>query len=272
MHVNFKGIYLVIVLIFFIAFYFVIIPYYQKWRLQAKTNQTYLNLKDSPLPWKVLGYSEKNNPIYGLSVGSGQDTVIIFGAFHGDEQVGFHLALQLADTLYKNTQLAKSFVLLVPVVNPDGLLAGTRVNANGVDLNRNFPTEDWSPVYSKKRYYPGIEPASEKETQLVIQLINQYKPDRIISIHSDLRMNNFNGPAEELAEAMAKYNGYPVKGDVGYATPGSFGTFAGLEMGIPVITLELPAVGIEKAWQQNFKALLAAINFKVQAVNIHNAE
>ncbi|MHB2153790.1 M14 family murein peptide amidase A [Calditrichota bacterium GD2] len=264
MHANFKGFYALIGLIVFASFYFVILPYFQKWQLQSKTIREYDQLKESNLPWKILGYSEKDNPIYGLEVGAGQDTVIIFGAFHGDEQVGFHLVLQLADTLYQNPSLARSFVLLVPVVNPDGLLAGTRTNANGVDLNRNFPTEDWSPVYTKKKYFPGIEAASEKETQLVIELIDRYRPDRIVSIHADLRMNNYNGPAKTLAETMAQYNGYPVKGDVGYPTPGSFGTFAGNEMQIPVVTLELPGVGIEEAWQQNFKALLTAINFTSQ--------
>ncbi len=262
MHVNFKGYYLLLAIGLVLVLYFFIVPYVQKWRLQARTVEVYKSLKDSELPWKILGYSERNNPIYGLEVGSGQDTVLIFGAFHGDEPVGFHLVVQLAESLYKKPDLINSFVLLVPVVNPDGLLQGTRTNANGVDLNRNFPTEDWTPVYTKKKYFPGVEPASEKETQVVIGLIDRYKPDRIVSIHADLRMNNFNGPARELAEVMAQYNGYPVKGDVGYPTPGSFGTFAGNELHIPLITLELPGVGIEEAWQQNFKALLAAINFK----------
>lgn len=266
MHVNFKGFYVIIIIIVLLTSYFLIIPFYHKWRLQNKTIDLYLQLKDSSLPWQILGYSEHHNPIYGLQVGNGPDTVIVFGAFHGDEQVGFHLVVRLADTLYKNPSLSHAVTLLVPAVNPDGLLRGTRVNANGVDINRNFPTDDWSPVYTKKEFFPGPEPASEKETQLVIQLIDHYKPDRIVTIHSALHMNNYNGPARRLAEAMARYNGYPVKGDVGYSTPGSFGTFAGEELQIPVITLELPDVGIDKAWQQNFKALLAFINFQKEVV------
>ncbi len=262
MQTFFKSYYVALLIILAAVIYYVFIPYFKNLQLQMKTNQTYLDLDKSSLPWQVVGYSEEQNPIYLLEVGSGQDTVLIFGAFHGDEQVGFHLVVQLAETLYKAPEQINAHVVLVPVVNPDGLLKGKRTNANGVDINRNFPTEDWTPVYTKKKYYPGPEPASEKETQLVVGLIDRYKPDRIVSIHADLRMNNYNGPARELAEAMARYNGYPVTGDVGYPTPGSFGTFAGIELKIPLITLELPPTGIEESWEQNFKALLAAINFK----------
>ncbi len=262
MQTFFKSYYVALFIILAAVIYYVFIPYFKNLQLQMKTNQTYLDLNKSSLPWKVVGYSEEQNPIYLLEVGSGQDTVLIFGAFHGDEQVGFHLVVQLAETLYKAPEQINAHVVLVPVVNPDGLLKGKRTNANGVDINRNFPTEDWTPVYTKKKYYPGPEPASEKETQLVVGLIERYKPDRIVSIHADLRMNNYNGPAKELAEAMARYNGYPITGDVGYPTPGSFGTFAGIELKIPLITLELPPTGIDESWKQNFKALLAAINFK----------
>ncbi|NOX90581.1 MAG: murein peptide amidase A [Calditrichaeota bacterium] len=262
MHVNFKGFYFIVLILLIILFYKVFLPYYRHLKLHSQTKELYNNLTKSNIPWKIIGYSEKERPIYALEVGAGEDTVMIMGAFHGDEQVGFHLVVQLAETLYKAPEQIHSLAVLIPVVNPDGLLSRKRTNANGVDINRNFPTGDWSPVYTKKKYYPGIRPSSESETQTVLQLIDKYKPDRIISIHSDLRMNNYNGPARRLAELMSKFNGYPVTGDVGYPTPGSFGTYAGYELKIPLITLELPDVPPEKAWQQNYRALIEAINFK----------
>jgi protein MpaA len=61
-----------------------------------------------------------------------------------------------------------------------------------------------------------------------------------------------------LAELLAKYNGYPVTGDIGYPTPGSFGTWAGVEAGIPVITLELPrGERGEESWRSNGDGLAA---------------
>ena len=262
MHVNFKGFYIVLLLVVIVFVIKYMVPYWHHWKWHSQAKDLYQHLNQSQIPWKVIGNSEKNRPIYLYETGRGQDTVLIMGVFHGDEPVGANLVVQLADTLFKRPSLIKEHVVLLPVVNPDGLMKGKRTNADGVDINRNFPTTDWSPVYIKKRYFPGREAASEKETQIVMMLIDHYKPDRIISIHADLRMNNFNGPAERLAKVMAKDNGYPVTSDVGYSTPGSFGTYAGMELKIPVITLELPDIGPEKAWQQNFKALLDAINFK----------
>ena len=262
MHANFKISYLILLLVIIFLIFKYVVPFFQQRSLQAKTIELYRQLPESKVPWVVVGYSENKHPIYLFESGQGPDTVLIMGVFHGDEPAGFHLVVRLADTLYKNPNLVKAHVVLVPVVNPDGLLKGRRTNAHGVDINRNFPTTDWTPVYTKKRFFPGREPGSEVETQIVMELLERYKPDRIISIHAPLRMNNFNGPAEMLAETMAKYNGYPVRGDVGYSTPGSFGTYAGVELKIPTITLELPGEGPKKAWQENFKALIAAINFQ----------
>ncbi|MEO8168307.1 MAG: M14 family zinc carboxypeptidase, partial [bacterium] len=121
---------------------------------------------------------------------------------------------------------------------------GKRTNARGVDINRNFPTKNWSPVAANNRYSPGPSPSSEPETRLVMDLIAQYEPRLIISIHGDLHMINYDGPAKEIAERM---------------TPGSLGTYAGVERNIPIITLELPPVGIDEAWEQNREALLDVI-------------
>ena len=74
-------------------------------------------------------------------------------------------------------------------------------------------------------------------------------------------MINFDGPALELARRMSKINHYPVTSDIGYPTPGSFGTYAGIEHNIPTITLELPRQPIHKIWKDNIGALLEAITY-----------
>jgi hypothetical protein len=82
----------------------------------------------------------------------------------------------------------------------------------------------------------------------------------VVSIHSGLRCNNFDGPGASMAAVLAAHNGYPVQSTVGYPTPGSFGSWAGIDQGIAVATLELPrgARG-EKAWAENRDGLLAII-------------
>ena len=82
-----------------------------------------------------------------------------------------------------------------------------------------------------------------------------------MSVHSGLRCNNYDGPAEWLASLMSRFNGYPVRPTMGYPTPGSLGSWAGIDRKIPIVTLELPRnVDGETAWEQNRDALLAAIS------------
>ena len=75
--------------------------------------------------------------------------------------------------------------------------------------------------------------------------------------------NNFDGPAEELAQTMSRHNEYSVLKSIGYPTPGSFGSWAGIDRQIPTITLELPSDASGPiAWQENREALLSAIQAK----------
>ncbi len=222
----------------------------------------YQMIEGSPISWETDGHSVEGRPILALEEGSGEKTTIIFGGFHGDEMLGIELVHAYAT--YLNTvdhNLIGSRVLVIPVLNPDGLVRGTRTNAREVDINRNFPTENWTEAARASRYNPGKEAASEPETQIAIELIDRYKPDRIVSVHIPLQAVNYDGPAKDIAEKMALHTGYPVKADIGYPTPGSFGTYAGKELGLPVITLELPSSTLDIIWASNRKALDEATKY-----------
>jgi murein peptide amidase A len=220
----------------------------------------YSQISDSDIPWNVFAKSVDGREIYLLELGKGDSTTLIFGGFHGNETLGIELVFRFAQYLYKENQSPlKSKVIIIPVLNPDGLVNAKRQNANDVDINRNFPTANWSKEYDLKRNFPGLSPASEPETKAVINLLEKYKPQRIITVHTPLEMVNYDGPALEIAEAMAKFNNYPVHSDIGYPTPGSFGTYAGIERKIPTITLELPITEFDEIWQKNKESLLAAI-------------
>ena len=108
--------------------------------------------------------------------------------------------------------------------------------------------------------FGGEMPAGEPETKAVIKAVERYRPTRIITIHSidgQRFCNNYDGPAGAWARRMARLNHYPVRRSIGYATPGSFGTWAGCERGIPTITLELPSHHSSKrCWEDNRAALV----------------
>lgn len=188
---------------------------------------------------------------------------MVFGGFHGDEPKGVYVARHLIELLGSQRGLADSVRwVIVPVVNPDGLADRKRRNANRVDINRNFPTKNWTHLPRRSRMFGGDKPAGEPETRAVMAAIRRYKPSRIITIHSigaHRFCNNYDGPARTFATAMRRCNGYPVTSTIGYPTPGSFGTWAGVEQGIPTITLELPSHHSPKrCWEDNVAALLAA--------------
>ena len=138
-------------------------------------------------------------------------------------------------------------LLFIPCLNPDGMSANTRVNANNVDLNRNFPTKNWGKNEGDNAtcddettaYFGGKSPASEIETKFVIDIIEKYQPKLILTLHAPYKVVNYDGPAKKIAEKISQIINYPAEGSIGYPTPGSFGTYCGVERNIPTITLEL---------------------------------
>ena len=160
------------------------------------------------------------------------NSVLVLGCMHGDEPQGEYL---INEYIKSNTDTKLMFV---PCVNPDGVKAKTRVNSNGVDINRNFPTKNWE-LTEKNEFFGGNAPTSEIETKFLVEIIEKYKPKFILTLHAPYKVVNYDGDALEIAEKISEIINYPVESSIGYPTPGSFGTWAGIEKNIPTITLEL---------------------------------
>jgi protein MpaA len=142
------------------------------------------------------------------------------------------------------------------VANPDGAAHNSRYNAHGVDLNRNF--EAANRVADKEG---GPSALSEPEARVIHELIRQHSPNRIVSVHQPLACIDYDGPGLNIANRMAQYCDLPVK-KLG-ARPGSLGSYAGVTLGIPIITLEMLPTdsqsGPQTLWNRYGKALIAAI-------------
>lgn len=210
-----------------------------------------------------LGKSAKGTPIKMYIFGEGAAPLLVVGGIHGNEPTGAELAESLMEYLRGHGELWRDHpVAVIPRANPDGLSANTRVNANGVDVNRNFPAHNWKKT-RRGDSFGGNEPCSESETRAIVKGVELTRPWAILSLHSisnNATCNNYDGPAEGLAKRMSALNGYPAKATIGYPTPGSMGSWAGIDKSIPIVTLELPRSGsADEGWQANRPALLMAV-------------
>lgn len=212
----------------------------------------------------TIAHSVERRPIVAyIRQGRADHTVLVLAGMHGDEPKSIDLARRLIDLLQSGeVDTAPTRWIIVPLVNPDGHARRKRRNARRVDINRNFPTSNWTLGSSRSRMFGGVAPGSEPETRAVMKLIARYRPRRIVTIHSiglDRFCNNYDGPARALAAKMSRHNRYPVTASIGYPTPGSFGAYAGRELRIPTVTLELPSThSAKRCWLDNQDALLAA--------------
>lgn len=156
-------------------------------------------------PAKVIGRSVQGRPILAYHVGdpAAPARVLVVGCIHGDECA----ALPVVARLVRQRPPRGVQLWLVPSVNPDGRHAGTRGNAHGVDLNRNFLLR-WRPIPRPNRYHSGPQPLSEPESRAVADLIRTVKPDLSIWFHQPER--NVRDPdASPEARRYARLVGLP---------------------------------------------------------------
>jgi protein MpaA len=238
------------------------------------------------IQWKVGGRSVQGRPLMYAEFGdmtAATNTTLILSAVHGDEVTPVYVGVQLVNWLREHQSHLgkKARVVVAPLVNPDGFyrLPRTRTNARGVDVNRNFGTRDWrSRAHLKNtRRYPGPIPRSEPETIFQEELIRRLKPQKILAVHSPLNFMDYDGPTalslarfpQEYVRVCLKLRSELRAINGGYF-PGSLGNYAGRELGIPTLTLELPSADPTKAqryWDYFSKGIRTMIEFSVPNVS-----
>ncbi|MDO9182471.1 MAG: M14 family zinc carboxypeptidase [Bacteriovorax sp.] len=238
-----------------------------------------------PLTWTVFGdVSDEEKPTFKQ-----KDISIIMCGVHGDEITPIKFCFDIMAYLKEiydnpeviNKEFSNKIVIVAPLVNPDSFFKArpSRINARGVDVNRNFPTKDWARDARRlwianfrkdKRRNPGFAANSEPEVIFQMNLIKRYGPDKIISVHSPLTMLDYDGPntivgglvngakAHELLIQMSKdASDYKIENYPFF--PGSLGNWAGKERDIPTYTLELPTSDPSKS-EQYWKLFKSAIH------------
>ncbi len=198
--------------------------------------------------WSVLGHPILVREYPPRRQRAPRGRVLLFGGIHGDELSSVSVVFKWIEVLDQHHS-GMFHWRIVPALNPDGLLRrpASRMNANGVDLNRNFPSPRWRleahehwrlRTKSNPRRYPGPAALSEPESRWLWQEIERFRPDVIVAVHAPLEVLDFDGPPEppdRLGTLWLQLLG---------TYPGSLGRYAGVHRGIPVVTIELPHAGI----------------------------
>lgn len=187
--------------------------------------------------------SEKGSSIYHFdrfANASRARRVLVLSLVHGDEPESAVAAKLWMARLLRIEP--RSSWRIIPVLNPDGFAAASRMNSRGVDLNRNFPTRDWhdrarrdwqSKRKRDPRRFPGDEPASEKETRCAMKHIDAFRPDLVVAIHTPYGILDFDGPKD-----MAFPKAFLPWVSLGHF-PGSLGRYMWHDRSVPVLTIEL---------------------------------
>jgi protein MpaA len=157
-------------------------------------------------PQQVVGHSVRGRAIVAYERGDRTAPVtVVVGVIHGNEAAGLAVIRRLRTMPLP----AGVHLWLVPTVNPDGLAAGTRQNAHGVDLNRNWPVA-WVPNGRPwDGYYAGPRPMSEPENRAMRAFILRVRPALTIWYHQPLDEVYGSDPHAAVLKHYARLSGLP---------------------------------------------------------------
>jgi protein MpaA len=197
---------------------------------------------------------------------------LLIAGLHGEEPE----TLLLARRLLERIDGTDTTWAILPAANPDGILAGTRQNAAGVDLNRNFPSASWAERTSftyppgtveRRRPFrtnpssPGDAPGSEPETQALLGVVEELEPVLILDLHSPLALIAPTPHADDLAvQQLAHASGLPVQPEIGSPTPGALRDWC-TDRSIGAITYEVEHAPLPALCERHLPALERLLRF-----------
>jgi len=202
-----------------------------------------------------IGNSVEGRPITAWQFGSGTSTVLYVGATHGNELSSKIILDAWINYLQTNAHRlpANRKIVIIPVVNPDGVARGSRLNANNVDLNRNFPANNWKPDITIPGGQlvingGGTSSLSEPEAALLASFTQGLSPRAVLTYHSQASLITANESGDSMGLAstygsMARYRsiGESNLGNTfNYDTTGAYENWLHDKLGIPTLLIELP--------------------------------
>jgi len=210
---------------------------------------------------RVFGRSETGREITGYEIGSGEECLLFFGGIHGNERGTVDLMNLFVAELQAHPELisADKTLIVIPLANPDGYLdREDKLNANEVNLNRNFSTDNWIKQEGDKETFAGHSPFSEAESRVLRDVVNECDPSIMIAYHSQgaLVSPEFNEESLRLADWYAAHTGYEYFDEWDYAGTATRWFVETTEKA--AITVEL-TTHVDSDWEINKSALLEII-------------
>jgi N-acetylmuramoyl-L-alanine amidase len=203
----------------------------------------------------LFGHSAQDRPLRAERVGAGPVKVLVVGSIHGNETAGRAVLARLR----KSKPPEGVELWLVDSANPDGVRRGTRQNARGVDLNRNFGRRWAGGGRAFDTYFPGRRAFSEPESRAVRRLVTRIRPAVTVWYHQHMRLVNLSSGADpRVVRGYARRVGLPARPLPNYhgtATSWQNHTFPGTSS----FVVELPAGPLSAASaRRHAQAVLAA--------------
>ncbi len=221
----------------------------------------------------TIGYSANGRAINAYSFGSGE-TMLFIGATHGNERSGGYLMDRFIEDLEANARKipAGRRVMVVPRVSPDAFAANTRRNARNVDLNRNFPTNDWKPDVTMPGGQlvvggGGSAPLSEPESKAIASYTLSLRPRLVLTYHavaSNVIANEagISWSAAQKYSALSGYRHIPKSQTsevFQYDTTGSYEDWLYEKHGIAALLVEMSSM-TNSQFERNKAAMWAVLS------------